>query len=254
MPRRLSGVRQHVSCQVAAGPHSASSRPEFLHGRGDRVSKFLYPAGSVYVLENLVAQRVKVGMTAIGANDVADRLKDVNDMWAERKVTCQICGGRLVHVMGLVPQHVKSGIACTGGDNLPLEKSTALAAMHLKVTKDRIHDLHGTELGSATRVVSTLALKIEKYRDHIAPAGEWQFCVAFHTEGVAEVESLAHKKLAQHLDQRAPFGEVFCCTASEATEAVEAALSELGRLGSAKRRTRLPEPRNLPRTSSENWS
>ena len=40
---------------------------------------YLYPAGSVYVLENRVAQRVKVGRTAIGASDVADRLKHVND-------------------------------------------------------------------------------------------------------------------------------------------------------------------------------
>ncbi|MNU05517.1 hypothetical protein D3C72_2503500 [compost metagenome] len=68
------------------------------------------------------------------------------------------------------------------------------------------------------------------------PAGEWQFCVAFHTEGVAEVEALAHKKLADRLDRHAPFGEVFCCTASEATEAVEAALSELGLLNTARRR------------------
>lgn len=39
---------------------------------------FLNFAGSAYVLEleNLVAQRVKVGMTAIGSNDVADRLKN----------------------------------------------------------------------------------------------------------------------------------------------------------------------------------
>lgn len=218
------------------------------------MNTFLYPAGSVYVLENVVAQRVKVGMTAIGTNDVADRLKDVNDMWSERRVTCQICGGRLNHVMGLVPRHVKSGVACIGGDNLPLEKSTALAALHLQATKDRIPDLRGTELGSATRVISTLSLRIEKYRDHMPLAGVWQFCVAFHTEGVAEVEALAHKKLAKHLDRRAPFGEVFSCAASEATEAVEAALSELGLLDSAKRKTRLPEPRIWPRSPGYEWS
>jgi hypothetical protein len=67
---------------------------------------FLYPHGAVYIFENTEAKRVKVGMTAIGVNDVADRLKDVNDMWLERKVTCQICGRRCVNVGGHVPPHV----------------------------------------------------------------------------------------------------------------------------------------------------
>lgn len=83
------------------------------------MSTFSY-SGSVYIFENLVAQRVKVGMTDIGVNDVADRLKDVNDMWAERKVSCQICSGRLMNVGGFVPQHVKSGRPCIGGGNLPI--------------------------------------------------------------------------------------------------------------------------------------
>jgi hypothetical protein len=47
--------------------------------------------GVVYILENIEAQRVKVGMTI---NDVALRLRDANDMWLEHKITCQICGGR----------------------------------------------------------------------------------------------------------------------------------------------------------------
>jgi hypothetical protein len=41
--------------------------------------QFLYPRGAVYIFENSKAQRVKVGMTAIGVNGVADRLRDVND-------------------------------------------------------------------------------------------------------------------------------------------------------------------------------
>jgi hypothetical protein len=213
------------------------------------VNSLLYPAGSVYILENSVAQRVKVGMTGIGLNDVADRLRDVNDMWAERKITCQICGGRLMNVRDLVPQHVKSGRVCTGGNNLPIEKSTALAALRLQEISDRLSELRGTERGSALRVASTLERRIEKYRDHTKPAGDWQLGVAFYTERVAEVESLAHKRLAEHLDRRAPFGEVFCCTASKATEAVEAALSQLGLLASAKRRTRLPDSRNWSQLS-----
>lgn len=64
--------------------------------------EFRYLVGAVYILENAQAQRVKVGMTAIGVNDVADRLRDVNDMWLGRKVGCQICAGRLVNAGGRV--------------------------------------------------------------------------------------------------------------------------------------------------------
>jgi hypothetical protein len=69
--------------------------------------------------------------------------------------------------------------------------------------------------------------------------GEWQFGVAFYTEGVAEVELLSHKILEKHLDRLAPFGEVFCCSVSEATEAVETALSQLGLLHSVRKETQL---------------
>lgn len=206
---------------------------------------FLYP-GSVYVLENLAAQRVKVGMTGIGVNDVADRLADVNDMWMERKVTCQICGGRLVHVMGLVPQHVKNGRDCLGGNMLPIERDIALAALHLERTQAHLNELSGAERGSAVRVINTLAGRIEKYRHYTKPPGEWRFSVSFYTQGVSEVEALAHRKLAGHLDPMAPFGEVFRCSATEATEAVEAALSQLGLLSSARKRTRLADSPRWP--------
>jgi hypothetical protein len=62
------------------------------------------------------------------------------------------------------------------------------------------------------------------------------FCI--YAEGVAQVvESLSHAILANHLDRLAPFGEVFCCSVSEATEAVETALSQLGLLHSVKKKT-----------------
>ena len=64
--------------------------------------EFRYIDGAVYIFENSKAQRVKVGMTV---NDPIDRLCDVNDMWIERKVTCQICGLRLVNIGGHVPHH-----------------------------------------------------------------------------------------------------------------------------------------------------
>src|SRR5262249_25017256 len=149
--------------------------------------KFLYPHGVVYVFENSEAQRVKIGMTSIGVNTVEDRLRDVNDMWLERKVTCQICGGRLVHIGGLVPQHVKSGRRCQGGRALPLEKDVALAKSYLENMKNRLSDLANSKKGSATRIVATLEKRIERYRNHNRQAGEWQFRIAFYTEGVAEV-------------------------------------------------------------------
>jgi hypothetical protein len=199
--------------------------------------EFLYPHGAVYIFENTKAQRVKVGMTAIGVNDVADRLRDVNDMWLERKVTCQICGRRSVNIGGHVPHHVGSDKGCPGGGALPLEKNVAMAESHLENMKNRLSELSGTEKGSVTRKIKTLEKRIERYRHHNRPVGEWQFGVAFYTEGVAEVELLSHEILAEHLDRLAPFGEVFSCSVSEATEAVESALSQLGVLHSARKVT-----------------
>lgn len=200
---------------------------------------FRYLHGAVYIFENPKAQRVKVGMTAIGVNDVADRLRDVNDMWLERKVTCQICGKRSVNIGGHVPHHVVSGNGCPGGNALPMEKNVAIAELHLESMKNQLSKLSGTEKGSVTRKIKTLEKRIERYRHHNRPAGEWEFRVAFYTEGVAEVELLSHKILAGHLDRLAPFGEVFCCSVSEATEAVEAALSQLGVLHSARKETQV---------------
>jgi hypothetical protein len=201
--------------------------------------EFRYLHGAVYIFENSKAQRVKVGMTSMSTNNVVDRLRDVNDMWLERKVTCQICGGRLVNIGGLVPQHVKSGIGCPGGNALPLEKDVALAESHLENIKNRLHELSSSEKGSATRIVNNLEKRIERYRYHNRPAGEWRFRIAFYTECAEQVELLSHKILEEHLDKMAPFGEVFCCSVTEATEAVETVLSQLGFLHSARKETYL---------------
>ena len=151
--------------------------------------KFRELRGAVYIFENPNAQRVKVGLTCIGLNNVADRLKDVNDMWLGRKVTCQICGGRLVNIGCLVPPHVKSGISCPGGNELPLEKEVALAESYLERTKSQLSKLSGSRKGSATRIVNTLQKRIERYRHYSRPVGEWQFRVAFHTDCVEQIES-----------------------------------------------------------------
>src|SRR5437867_244182 len=197
--------------------------------------EFRYLHGAVYIFENSKAQRVKIGMTI---NNVAGRLSDVNDMWLERKVTCQICGGRLVNVGGHVPQHVVSGIGCPGGDALPLEKEVALAESHLENMKNRLGELSRSEKGSVVRNIKTLEKRIGLYRHHDRTVGVWQFSTAFYTECAEQVELLSHEILGERLDKVAPFGEVFCCSVSEATEAVEQALIQLGLLHSARKETR----------------
>jgi len=195
---------------------------------------FRHLHGAVYIFENSKAQRVKVGMTI---NNVAGRLSVVNDMWRERMVTCQICGKRLVNIGGRLPQHVVSGIACPGGKALPLEKEVALAESHLENMKTRLSRLSGSDMGSVTRKAKVLEKRIALYRHHDRAVGVWEFSTAFYTECAEQVELRSHEILEERLDKVAPFGEVFCCSVSEATKAVEKALSELGLLHSARKET-----------------
>jgi hypothetical protein len=187
--------------------------------------------GAVYIFENSAAQRVKVGMTI---SSIPPRLDDVNDMWQQRKVRCQICGGHLVNVGGHVPRHVVSGRRCAGGNAPPFEKGIALAEAHLASMKKICGELSGKERGIVTKRIKTLEGRIDLYRAYEHPVGVWQFSTAYRTECVDRVESLAHEILASRLDTKAPFGEVFRCSLSEATEAVKTALSQLGLLDSAK--------------------
>ncbi len=198
--------------------------------------EFRHQYGAVYVLENAKARRVKVGMTI---NNVVDRLRDVNDKWLSMKVACQICGARrLASKDGLMPQHVVSGRDCPGGNELPLEKDVLIAESHLERLKQALHELSGSEKGSAARKLKNLEKRIELYRDYHQPVGIWQFSTAFYTNCAEQVELLSHEILAERLDRQAPFGEVFCCSVSEASEAVESALSRLGLLQSARKEIR----------------
>ena len=182
--------------------------------------------GTVYVLENAEAQRVKVGTTT---NQVESRLIDVNRIWGGRKVTCQICGGRLLSRRGLVPIHPRNTPKpCPGGNALPIERDVTLAESHLETIKNDIDKLSGSEKGSATRIANNLEKRIGRYRHYSRPIGRWKVRATFHTECAEKVELLTHKVLEKHIDKQAPFGEVFCCSLSEATEAVAAVLSELG--------------------------
>lgn len=193
---------------------------------------FRHMHGAVYIFENSQAKRVKVGMTI---NNIKGRLGDVNDMWLERKVTCQICGGHLVNFSGRVPKHVVSGISCPGGNALPLEKDVTLAESHLDNMKIRHNELSGSEKGSSTKIINTLKKRIEVFRYRERPIGIWQLNTAFYTDCAEEVELLSHEILAEHLDKAVSFGEVFSCSVSEATEAVENALDQLGLLHSARK-------------------
>ncbi len=202
--------------------------------------------GVVYILENAKARRVKVGVTGATINYVLGRLRDVDIKWSSKKATCQVCGARrLASKDGLMPQHaglmpqfVDSRRVCLGANELPLEKDVRIAESHLERLKQALHKLSGSEKGSVTRQTKTLEKRIELYRDYQQPEGIWQFSTAFYTDCAGHVESLSHEILAEYLDTQAPIGEVFCCSVSEATAAVESALNQLGLLNSARKEIR----------------
>lgn len=202
--------------------------------------------GAVYIFENAKARRVKVGVTGATINYVLGRLRDVDIKWSSKKATCQVCGApRLASKDGLMPQHaglmpqfVDSRRICLGANELPLEKDVRIAESHLERLKQALHKLSGSEKGSVARQTKTLEKRIELYRDYQQPEGIWQFSTAFYTDCAGQVELLTHEILAKHLDRQAPFGEVFCCSVSEATAAVESALNQLGLLNSARKEIR----------------
>ena len=76
-----------------------------------------YLHGAVYVFENSQAQRVKVGMTI---NNVADRLRHVNDMWLGRKAT-----------MGTSPKGTTSPFIRGRHEGASTSESTRRAALDL---------------------------------------------------------------------------------------------------------------------------
>ena len=196
--------------------------------------KYSYHHGAVYIFESPKAQRVKIGLTT-NIHDIASRLNDVNDMWLERKVKCQICGTRIVRFGFFIPPHVVSGRECPGGNALPLEQDVSLAESHLQQLKKLVQGMSGTQKGLVTRKINTLEKRIELYRNHQQKEGRWLFSTAYITKQAEQVESLSHEILAKQLDKEAPIGEIFCCSVAEAAEAVETALRNLGLLHSARK-------------------
>lgn len=198
--------------------------------------QFRYMYGTVYIFENKKAQRVKVGMTT---NDVTERLRNINDMWLERKATCQVCGGRrLVDKKGVIPKHMTNGKYCLGSEVLPLEKDISLANKYLNELRAKQLHLKGSEKGSLTRIIKNLEKRIYLYENHAPPLGIWRLGTVYWTEKAEEVELMSHKLLNQYLDNQALFGEVFCCTVEQAEDAVESVLKELDLLDSAKKESR----------------
>ena len=200
--------------------------------------EYSYQDGAVYIFVNVEAERIKVGLTT-NSHKIVSRLNDVNDMWRERKVKCQICGTRLVRLGFFVPPHVGSERECPGGNELPLEQDVSLAESHLHKLKELNVGLFGSKKGSVTKKINTLQKRIELYRNYKPKIGRWEFSCAFITKNAAQVESLSHEILDERLDRTAPFGEVFCCSLFVATEAVEKALSEMGLLQLAKKETKM---------------
>ncbi|MCB1531336.1 MAG: hypothetical protein KDJ35_00555 [Alphaproteobacteria bacterium] len=193
------------------------------------MTEFRYLKGTVYIFENCAAKRVKVGMTI---NNAFGRLNDINDMWLQRKVTCQICGGRRkTDDPELMPHHSgRYGRNCQGSHEPPFEKDISIAEKYLQELQDPNADQK-----EDTRFINNLKKRIAKYRNWPEPLGVWKLGLSFHTDRAEQVELLAHKYLEQYLDEKAPFGEVFSCDVQTATKAVEKALSQLNLLDSVRK-------------------
>lgn len=197
------------------------------------MTEFRDAFGAVYVFENVEAQRIKVGMTI---NNVTDRLRDVNDKWSRIKVTCQICGTqRLADSDNFMPAHVGSGIRCAGSRISPLEDDRSIAKTHLENLRNDLNVLTGAKRSAVSKKIKTLQKRIAFYEQYKRPEGIWQFRLAFYTHQAERVELLSHEVLADKLDQSAPFGEVFCCSVSQAAEAIESVLDKLGLLNTVRK-------------------
>ena len=198
------------------------------------MSKFDTYRDVVYIFDNPKSQRVKIGFTT-NNHDIVSRLNDVNDIWLERKVKCQICGTRIMSFGFTIPTHRISGQDCPGGNQLPLERSITLAQTYLKDLKEQISELSGSKKGSIARKIKTLKKRISLYQDYQSKTGQWHFYAAYITDRAKDVESLSHKILEDFLDTTAPLGEIFNCSPSVATNTIEKALESLELLHSVKK-------------------
>ena len=199
---------------------------------------------TVYVLENKVAQRVKVGTTN---NTSEERLRAIRANWHGLSTTCQVCGTRRditssarfnhegCHMSVVMPKHPSNGthathpdsrFKCLGSGALPLELDTSLAEKYLSDLKTNHSSLSGTEKSSRTKMINTLEARISRYKG-MGQKGDWVIAREFEGSG-ENVERLAHEILRDALDTDAPIGEVFKCSVAEAVSAIEEAIGRLG--------------------------
>lgn len=186
--------------------------------------------GQVYILENIEAQRVKIGTTI---SSVEERLIDVNRKWTGQSGTCQICGGRILvkrkKFKRIMPKHVVSGGECSGSEFQPLESDRALAKRYLEILKSKSIELSGVALGSISKKIKTLEDRIYRYENFDLPfKGTWRINTVYFTIRAYEVEKKTHKLLKKFIDKNVPLGEVFSCNIEEARNAVEEVLAKDG--------------------------
>ena len=200
---------------------------------------------TVYILENKVAQRVKVGTTN---NTTQERLRAIRANWHGLSATCQVCGTRRditgsarfnhedCHMSVVMPKHPSNGthathpdsrFKCLGSGAPPLELDTSLAETYLSDLKTNHSSLSGTEKSSNTKMINTLEARIDRYKALERPEGDWVIVHEFKQSG-ENVERLAHEILKDTLDTDAPIGEVFKCSVAEAVDAVEEAIRRRG--------------------------
>lgn len=172
----------------------------------------------VYILENKDAKRIKIGATV---NHPDDRLIDISRMWQGVKGRCQICLCWRILEDGLLPKHVLSMNHCRGSGEPPFEYSTKLAEEYLIDLQEQLPWLRGTALNFATKRIKNLRKILENYKENPMRIGVWELKTYFKIDSAYLVEAHAHKVLAAHLDKNAPFGEVFTCSAKEATAVIE---------------------------------
>lgn len=185
--------------------------------------------GMVYILENVEAKRVKVGVTT---SSVVKRRIDVNQMHLGTKGTCQVCGGRYrlkqVLQQRLIPKHAVSGWNCPGSNSLSLEKDTSLAKAYLEELKVSYEELTGSEKNSNTRKINKLEERIKKFENFIRPLGVWKINTVYSTNRAEEVERKSHQLISSFIDANFQIGEVFSCSVEEARRAIETVITELG--------------------------
>ena len=200
---------------------------------------------TVYILENKVAQRVKVGTTN---NTTQERLRAIRANWHGLSATCQVCGTRRgitgnarfnhedCHMSVVMPKHPSNGthathpdsrFNCLGSGALPIELDTSLAEKYLSDLKTNHSSLSGSEKSSNTKMINTLEARIGRYKALGQAEGDWVIAREFKESG-ENVERLAHEILKGTLDTDAPIGEVFKCSVEEAVSAVEEAIGRLG--------------------------